>query len=350
MFISQKVLPPRLFAYPIELYDMKRRKFLYALGISLPLAGCSESRDQADQLTTESSYEQVTENPSDQNNTTEEIDPTRTDVKVGEVFGEADLKAVIRDFSKKQKLNEYDEAGTGNDYAIIRLVVKNVSEEYDTDLDSFNPLFSATLKDNEGYVYDDSFLMTDTPFMDITLVPGGVMRGDKVYKVPDNAGDLKMQFDFSNEEIINLNEVNVDLTDETNNVADLTQDFKIQIHEIGDSVSYEGLEMTINAVTFSENDNKQEAIVDLTVINESGGEIPSNHLSDLNCKDGQGRYMDKALTIDMPEEYSWEKPLSTGEKRRGKEVFSVASDVDNLYCSFDFSEQVEGYKEIWKLK
>ena len=328
----------------------------------MPLAGCSgEDKENREANTEEPTPEPTaTQTPTTTEETTgktteetteEEETPELKQIKIGEVFGEGDIQAVVRRFTKKQKLDEYTEAGIGNDYAIIRLVVKNVSNKYDTDLNSFNPLFSATLKDEEDYVYEEVFSMinTDTPFVNSTLVPGGVMRGDKVYKVPDKVSGLKLQFNFSNEEIIDLNKVNVDLTEEVDEIADLSQEFEVELHEVGDSASYEGLKLTINEVEFTEGNNEQDIIVDLTFENDTGGEVSENHLWELHCKDGRGRYLDKGLGTSLSQEYSTDNPLSPGENRRGKVVFESPRDVDSLYCSFDFSEHVEGNKEIWQL-
>lgn len=268
---------------------MKRRNLLLSTGAIFAIAGCSgDSEERTTPTQTSSDTPTPTPTPTDtdtptQTDTqtaTEEVPSTET-VKIGEIFGDNDLQAVVREFTTQQALGEYTEAESGNDFAIIRLVAKNTTTEYDLRIGGLDPTFSATLQDAEEYTYDQVFEDTDTPFVSRTLVPGEVMRGDLLFRVADNASGLTLNFDFSDSSLLDLRQVTVDLTQRASTISDLTQDLKVDINSIGDSVGYEGLEVTINGVEFREDSNAQNAVVDVTFSNDTGGEIEQFHLQPL---------------------------------------------------------------------
>ena len=61
--------------------------------------------------------------------------------------------------------------------------------------------------------------------------------------------------------------------------------------------------------------------------------------------------MNTPLLSDISQEYTDDTPLAPGETRRGKVPFDlVPKEPSNLYCSFEFSEFVEGQKSSWKLR
>jgi hypothetical protein len=339
---------------------MKRRDLLLSTGAIFAIAGCSgDSEERTTPTQTSSDTPTPTPTPTDtdtptQTNTqtaTEEVPSTET-VNIGEIFGDNDLQAVVREFTTQQALEEYTEAERGNDFAIIRLVAKNTTTQYDLRIGGFDPTFSATLQDAEEYTYDQVFEDTDTPFVSQTLVPGEVMRGDLLFRVADNASGLILNFDFSDSSLFDLRQVTVDLTQRASTISDLTQDLKVDINSIGDSVGYEGLEVTINGVEFREDSNAQNAVVDVTFSNDTSGEIDQYHLQPLWCKDGQGRYLDKDIfgLANVSRAYSTDSPLSSGETRRGKVAFNVPRESEQVYCSFDFSEYVEGFEAFWQLR
>lgn len=339
---------------------MDRRQFLSLAMVSM-LGGCVGGDDSEGTPTATTGQKSTgtpapTNTPTPIESPTPTSSPTPTDLslKLGEVFGDGDLKAVVQRMRRKQKLSEYDEAEAGNDFAVVRLVVKNVGSKYDYDLDGFPPLFKSTLKDSQGYAYDTVFAFTNTPFVSGVLSPGEVMRGDKVYTVPDDSSGLKLQFNFSNERVFNLNRVAVDLSQKSNNPKDLQQNLNVDVHELGESVEMEGLEVIINSVNYIRQNNTQHARVDVTFSNNTGAEIPDSHIRDLSCKDGRGRHMSGSIAGFDPSgrEYSTDTPLAPGEVRRGKVQFELEPpDPEKLYCTFEFSEYIEnGTKEFWALK
>lgn len=340
---------------------MQRRDLLLITGAILSTAGCSGEREERADTPTEVS----SESPTPTNTDTPTDTPTQTDtqtateevpssetVKIGEIFGNNDLQAVVREFTTKQALGEYTEAGSGNDFAIIRLVAKNTTTEYDLRIGGLEPTFSATLQDAEEYTYDQVFEDTDTPFVSRTLVPGEVMRGDLVYRITDDASGLSLNFDFSDNSLIDQRQVTVDLTQKAGSISDLTQDLKVDITPVGESVGYEGLKVTINEVEFREDSNAEDAIVDVTFTNDTSGEIDEFHLQPLWCKDGEGRYLgkDTVKLANMSRAYSTDTPLSPGETRRGKVPFNVPRGTETVYCSFDFSEYVDGFEAFWQIR
>jgi len=344
---------------------MDRRKYLSLVGGSLcaVTAGCTGGQDSNNRTTTDSSTTvaaettpEPTETTSEPTETTEESTTTEAassqSVALGEVFGGDDLRAVVEGFTTTQQLSEYIEAGQGNDFAIVQLAVKNLADNTDIRIGGYSPVFEASLSDADGYTYENTFERTDTPFVAGTLVPGEVIRGDKVYTVSDDAEELVAKFDFSDQEGIDADTVVVDLSEQADDPTNLEQDLQIDINSVGDTATHSGLSLTVNSVEFTQQENSRNVVVDVTFKNETGGNISSSHISGLWGKDDRGYFLTKdtwALT-NMSRGYSTDSDLEPGEERRGKVPFNLQPGEDSVYCSFRFSEYVDGIEEFWELK
>jgi hypothetical protein len=287
---------------------------------------------------------------SPEQNTTSSGSPASKTVNIGETFGSSDLKAVVRNVTRGQNIR-YAEADSDNDFVIVRLVVKNTTGEYEIDLDGFPPIFRAQLVDSQNYNYDLIRSPTATPFAYTRLVPGQVMRGDLAYQIPDDASDLKIQFDFSDDPVMNLNRLAVNLSKESDSIDNLTQNIKVRLHPVGESVAFGGLQAQINSVEFREQDDSRVGIVDVSLTNTSDSEIPRNHIYELQCTDELGHNLSRdtyTSELDLSRTYSTENPLSPGETRRGKVPFTIPVESEQLYCSFNFNEYVDGPKTFWQ--
>jgi hypothetical protein len=339
--------------------DINRRQLLSFTAVSLA-TGCvttNTSDSPTEQPETDPPTEQPeTEIPTDPEadtpteTTAAESTPRNVSVVVGETFGGDQLSAAVEEVTRKTELRGEDSGN--NIFLLTRLAVKNVTSNYQIKLGSPYTPFVAPIKDNNGYNYEGEIpFKLDKGYGENILAPGEVIRGNWVYELPDDSSGLEMRFDFSDYPAMDLNRVTVDLSEESPSAEELALNLAIEPHSIGDTISYDGLAVTVNEVTYSQQNNDQQAVVDVTFSNETGKEIPDGHIFKLSCKDGRGFEMNTPTLSDISQEYTDDTPLAPGETRRGKVPFDlVPKEPSNLYCSFEFSEFVEGQKSFWKLR
>lgn len=338
---------------------VKRRYFLTA-GVGL-LAGCSgsETATTTDQKT-EAADETETGAGSSETTTEDEAETSGTKKKavtVGERVDDEQLSMVVRDVTKTEQLGEFTKADSGNTFVVVRLAVKNTTEN---EYLSFSGLLQTRVKDASDYTYDQSIMATDQTFTGGQLVPGEVARGDLVYEVPKDASGLTLQFDFEAVSFLNVNRVTVDLGSKASSIADVEQNLGVNVHGTGDSASYGGVGVAVNGVEFTEKlgdftkagEGKEFAVVDITTKNETGS---SQHIStalQMLVKDGIGMSygMSISAATALDRSYDESSALADGEERRGKVAYEVPKDASPLYWTFEFSLWTDGDKTFWKLR
>lgn len=344
---------------------MRRRHYL-AIGATL-LAGCSSSdggnsgdnQDPTTQAPTETPTEASTKTstPTSQETQTEEPTAESATVPIGEVVEDNTLQMVVREISRTQQLGEFTEASEGSVFVVIRLAVKNITEESDTNISGFT---QTRIKDSQNYTYDPSIVGNDLQFRGGVISPGEVARGDLYFEVPEDAEDLTMQFDFSGFSLFEYNRVTVDLSESADSIADVSQDLQVDVHSEGYTAEFEGLQTTLNSVEYETSlgeyteaaEGFEYAIIDITTTNGTEEEISVSTLLQMESKDGLGFSYAPSITAmsQLDRAYPQGSPLGPGEERRGKVVYEVPVDTDELYWMFEFGVFVDGFKVFWQLK
>lgn len=340
---------------------MDRRSYL-ALGTAL-LAGCSSSGGEEEAENTQST-DQPTQTPTDtptqtatQTTTTQESTPQSASASIGEVIEDDTLQMVVREISRTESISEFQEAGEGNEFVVVRMAVKNITEDFDIPISSF---LQTRIKDTENYTYQPTIGGTAKAFQGGILAPGEVSRGDLYFEVPSDASGLTMQFDFSGTSVFEYNRAIVDLSSQADSIADLSQSLNVDIHSVGEAVEYEGLQVTVNSVSYETSlgqfteaeDGNEFAIVDISTANNTDEEISVSSLLQMKSKDGRGFSHQVSISAmsQLDRSYPQGSPLGAGETRRGKVPYEVPADTDELYWTFGFSSFVDGFKEFWTLK
>jgi hypothetical protein len=342
---------------------MHRRQLLSALGVGL-FAGCSgtdslETTTEAGTSTDDATNETETTGESDASDegTTTKSESAEKSIQVGDRVDDDQLSMVVRDVSKTEKLGEFSEADSGNKFVVVRLAVKNTTK--DSYL-NFSGFLQTLLKDESGYTYEQSITGTDQTFTGGQLVPGEVSRGDIVYEVPKDASGLTLQFDFETVSFLKLDRVSVDLESKASPASDLQQNLQVDLRSQGDSVSNDGVEVTVNGVEFTEKigdfseagEGKEFAVVDIATKNETGSSQTISTALQMLGKDGRGQTYSLSISAasSLDRSYDESSALADGEKRRGKVAYEVPKDAGRLYWAFEFSLWTNGDKTFWKLR
>ncbi|MGQ4554818.1 DUF4352 domain-containing protein [Halobellus sp. GM3] len=344
---------------------MDRRHYLVLAGGALStLAGCTSSEEpqevtggsdsgnsgSTDALTTGTSDETEPDSSTPQG-------PTTKEVSLGQVVKDDSMAMVVREISTTEKLGEFQEADSGNEFKLVRLAIKNDTK--DTFI-NFSGLLQTRLKDGDGYTYQQTLALTGQSFDGGQLAPGEVSRGDIVYEVPKDASGLIMQFDFQSVSFFQFDRVEIDLSSSANSIQNLSQSLQIKTYQNGDTVEYGGTEVTINSVEFTDSvgqftqaeEGEEYAIVDITTTNNTGEEQSISTALQMLVKDGKGfSYgLDLMATSQLDRNYEQGSALADGETRRGKVAYAVPKDASPLYWIFEFTLWTSGNKTFWKLR
>jgi len=278
-------------------------------------------------------------------------------VPVGEVVDGEQMSMVVRGVTTQTQIGEFQEADSGNTFAIVQLVVKNTTS---SEFIGFSGFLQTQLKDSENYTYSQSIVGTGQTFQGGQLAPGEVSRGELVYEVPQDAEGLTLQFDFQAFSFFDFERVTVDLSQQASSTADLSQNLNVDVHSTGDEVSYEDVSVAVNSVEFASSlgsfaqaeEGNEFAIVDITTTNDTDEEKTISTLLQMKMKDGTGSSYDLSLSAlsSLSQPYNESQPLAAGESRRGKVPFEVPQGVSPLYWIFEFNIWVDGDKTFWKVR
>lgn len=344
---------------------MERRHFITVLGAGLA-AGCAGSDDQdsatAETTTVGSTDDETTTRESEMEETTADQSDGNAGngsatVAIGERVDDEQMSMVVRDVSKTDQIGEFQEAGSGNTFVVVRLAVKNTTDDAYL---NFSGFLQTLVKDGEDYTYDQTIAATGETFTGGQLVPGEVARGDLVYEVPKDASDLSLQFDFETVSFLTVNRVTVDLESEADSTADLEQDLGVDVLDAGESASYGDVTVAVNGVEYAKSlgdfseagEGNEFAIVDITTTNETGEAQHVSTALQMLAKDGRGRSY--SLSIDavtaLDRAYDETSALADGEERRGKVAYEVPEGVSPLYWTFEFTLWTDGDKTFWQLR
>lgn len=360
---------------------MDRRKYLATIGAvaAMSFAGCTDESTSgdgggdggdgsgSDSDSTPTQAQTQTSTQARSSTSAETRTPTPTDsstptsqtatVPIGEVVEGGNMSMVVRGITKQDKIGDFQEADQGNTFAIVRLVVKNTTESTFT---GFSGFLQTQIKDAADYTYSQTFAVTDQTFQGGQLAPGEVSRGDLVYEIPEDATGLTLQFDFQAFSFFKFERVTVDLSETVSSLSDLSQSLNVDIHAVGDEVTFDDVSVTVNSVDFQRSlgsfaeadDGKEFAIVDITTTNNTDDELSISTLLQMKMKDGTGNSFDLSISAlsSLSQPYNESQPLASGETRRGKVPFEVPQDTSPLYWIFEFDIWVDGDKTFWEVR
>ncbi|SFL07941.1 protein of unknown function [Halogranum rubrum] len=347
-----------------EKIPLNRRSFVAAGALTL-LTGCTGDSSSGEGGTAEPTSEATTQTESATTDSTQTFDESSdneasTSQSVSVTLGEAvegeNLTMVARSVSTTDKLGEFQEAQSGNEFVVVRLAVKNISEKF-IDFSSF---WQTRLKDGENHVYDASFGVTTHPFDSGTLAPGEVSRGDVVYEVPKDVGELTMQFDFSAFDLFKFKRVTVNLSDEAESIANLSQKLNTKILSTGESASNGGVSVVVHGVRTESKlgeyteaeDGREYVIPDVEITNGTEEPLTVSTMLQMRVKTGTGlsSTADLAGSSSLSRGYNEGSDIAPDESRRGELAFQVEEDASSLYFVFDFLDIADAYKVFWELR
>jgi len=278
-------------------------------------------------------------------------------VPVGERVDGDDLSMVVRSVDRQSQIGQFQEADQGNTFVIVGLAVKNTTENRFL---NFSGFLQTQVTDAEDYSYDQTFAMTGQDFEGGQLAPGEVSRGNLVYEVPEDAEGLQLQFDFEAFSVFEFDRVTVDLAEQAASIADLSQTLRVDIHDVGEQVTHDGISVTVNSVEFRESlgrfaqadEGNEFAVVNITTTNDTDEEQSLSTLLQMKVKDGTGVSASPSITgmSSLDRGYNEGQPLASGESRRGEVPYEVGKDASPLYWTFEFTLWVDGDKTFWQIR
>lgn len=352
--------------------DMRsRRSYLQsvaATGAALALAGCASDGD--DNSTGDDGANESGQDGGGQSNGSggggadndsgsgDEQSGGSETAAVGEVVSNETLAMVVTSVESTKKLGEFQEADEGNVYQVVQMEVKNKTSD---EFVNFSGFLQSRVKDDEDHVYDQAIASTGSgsDFGSGQLAPGEVERGNLVYEVPESAGGLSLQFDFSAFDLFELDRVTVNLGEEADSMGDLQQDLQVDVNTVGDTVSHEDVTVTLNDVRTTDElgeytkaeEGKQYVIPDISVENGTSEALNVSISLQMGVKDGEGN----SYTVDigsysqLDQKFAQGSELAAGETRRGELSYQVLKDAETLYFTFEFSLLELGDKAFWQL-
>jgi hypothetical protein len=346
--------------------DSTRRQLLkMGAVLTVPLAGCSsgddttttpsERSEEAPETAgddtpsrTQTEMDDATETPTDQ--------PQATSVSVGEIVAGDQLSLVVRSVTKTDSLGEFQNADSGNTYAVVRVVVKNTTQSQFANFSSF---LQTELQDSEGYTYTPALSLSDSAFQGGQFAPGETARGDIAFEVPQDATDLTLNFDFRSFSFTEYDRVTIDLSSTASTRGDLEQSLRVPIHGLSDSVTHDGITVTVHSVEFESSlgeytqapEGREYALVDITTANGRDETTSFSSLLQMSMKNGAGREFGQSAVASgrVTQAYSGGN-VPPGERVRGKVVFEVPRGESPLYFTFAHSVLSGGRKSFWQLR
>ena len=343
-----------------------RRTYLLSLaGIvaSGALAGCSSDDTRPpEQVTDENQDSGETaedtsgseETPQGGSNTDEESTPRTTQAALGDVIEGPRLALVAYDAERTTELGRFTRADAGNEFVVIEMAAKNKSSD---EFISFSSFLQVTLRDSESYEYNRAITGIDNSLQSGELAPGEVTRGAIVFEVPEDTAGLTLNVDLS-ESVFQYSRATIDLETQGSGRT-LSQDLRVPIYAVGDTLEYETTRFTVNGVRtsmggdFSSPDAGNEFLIaDITVENRGDEELQVSTLLQMEVKDSEGRTDSTSITAmsTLDRGFSQGQPIAPGSDRRGEVAFEVERGLSPLYLVMNFDIFAEGDKSFFQLR
>ena len=338
--------------------------------MTVGIAGCSSSEEgpepvddnqntDSGQADTDANQEETAAGPTDTDTNQEEAatESETVTAQVGELVEGEQMSLVVESFERGVDLGEFYDADSGNEFVLASIALKNTSDEYIT----VSNLLQTRIRDDEDYQYQQTFAPGDeATFNDGQFAPGEVERGGIPFEIPEDAAGLKLVFDFDVSIFGGIERATIDLESEASQIHQLEQDFRVDVHKVGDTVGYGDVEITINdARTESDlgqfatpEDGNEYLVVDISITNETGEQKRFSTVLQMMLKDSDGYTYQEDLTATSQLDRAFDEgtPLSDGETRRGELVYEVEEGSSPLYWVFEFELFASGDKTFWQVR
>jgi len=129
--------------------------------------------------------------------------PTELNLNVGETAKTSKIEVTVFSAQKTKSYDYYsdileesltEEVSPGNIYILIEAEIKNIGSD-----SAFVGSSEFSITDSEGYKYDSELYYGDDDLeMFKELYQNQKMRGKLLFKIPEDAQNLKLQYDFGN--------------------------------------------------------------------------------------------------------------------------------------------------------
>lgn len=349
-----------------------RREYLLVGCLAVGIAGCAEDVEDAD----------------DADGVEAQAQPEQTDTEggggdvaavVGELVAGTGMEMVVRDVETTEALDEFQQAASGNVYHVVRMAIKNTTEEFS----NFSAHLQASVIDEAGTAYEAEFAVTDTPLDSGLLAPGEVARGDAVFETPEDAEGLTLAVDLSDFDLFEYDRVEVDLAESADDVQDVEQSLSVDVSDPGDAVEHEGVTVSVVDVRweddlgiggfdeettsdgefedFDDVDDEEDfawvaqenesgfVVPEIEVTNDRAEDLQVSTLLQMQVKTDDGlAYSTSLESSALDESFSEQQPIAPGETRRGELAYEVA-DEGELYWTYNFLDLAEPMKAFWRL-
>lgn len=342
-----------------------RRQYLSltATAITAGLAGCFSASDSPAEATAAGTTDvgTPTETAATADETTTEEETTTASGPVTAAIGELvegdRMGLVIEDFQRGVDLNEYYEAESGNEFAVVSLALKNTSGEYVT----VSNLLQTRLRDDDNYAYAPTFASNDAAtFTDGQFAPGEVERGGIPFEIPTDASGLELLFDIDGDLFGGINMAIIDLESAADSVHALEQSLQVDVHEPGDTIEHGSVPVTVNEYRTEGSlgdvaepaEGNEYAIVDISITNNTGEQQQFSTALQMLLKDGAGYTYQEDLTATSQLDRGFDEatPIGDGKTRRGQLAYQVPADESPLYWVFEFDLFASGDKTFWQVQ
>lgn len=129
--------------------------------------------------------------------------PTELNLKVGETAKTSKIEVSVISAQKANSYNYYsdilketqrEEAGPGKTYVLVDAEIKNVGSD-----SAFVGYTEFSITDSEGYKYDPTMYLGQDRLEAVKeLYQNQKMKGKILFEIPENAKNIKLQYDFGN--------------------------------------------------------------------------------------------------------------------------------------------------------
>lgn len=281
---------------------------------------------------------------------------TEAEAVVGEIVSDDEIELVVSNVRSETSLGMFSEADPGNEFVVVEVAIKNVSDEFIT----VSNLLQTRLRDSEGFSYTQTFVGEGNTFNDGQLAPGEVERGEVAFEVPQDASGLTFTFDFQAFAVFDFDRVVINLEQEASETEEVEQNLRENVFDVGETVEFNDVEVTVHGTetqsslgqfTQAESGNEY-VIVDIEILNGTDEQRTISTILQMLLKDGEGwSYQEDLMaTSQLTRNFDEGTPLALGENRRGRLAYEVEQGLSPLYWVFEFTLWTEGDKTFWKLR
>lgn len=282
---------------------------------------------------------------------------------LGELVEGDNLHLVVEDIDTTKEIGDHSEAEEGNEFVVVQMAVKNVVDDHQY------PMMQTSVRDAEGTSYDRAYTLEATSLSrHPELVPGEVDRGTAAFELPTDATATEVFIDLATEEW-GFDSLAVNLQEETE-VHSLEQTLDVDLHEFGDAVETNGLEVAVRDFSvkpgvmeypdepgylYEPRDGNEFVVVEVEISNETGNDVEVDPVHQMRIRDGDGQLYEnnRGPTRELTDSFGKEEDvwsIGNGESKVGYFPYDVEVDLSPLYWGFIYDLDEAGTKTFWQIR